>query len=170
MVGWETHFFFVKMENVLKSKIEEFFRDKEYKIIDLIIRGERGTKVIEIYADNENGINIDELARINRELNETAENEIEFSGISSLIVSSPGAERSFKYLWQLKKHIGRTIEAELNSGEKTEGKLESIEETGGGIIFLEIMKKEKGKKPVPEITALNFSDIKESRVKISFSK
>ena len=35
-----------------------------------------------------NGINIDELARINRELNETAENEIEFSGISSLIVSS----------------------------------------------------------------------------------
>lgn len=170
MVGCETHFFFAKMENELKTIIEEYFDSSDYRIIELVFRGEKGTKVAEIYVDREEGININELAAINRELNELVDNKLIIKDLSKLVVSSPGAERSFRFLWQLKKHAGRILEIELNSGERIEGKLESVEDTGNGMLILEIIKKEKGKKITSESRAVNFSDIKESRVKISFSK
>ena len=62
------------------------------------------------------------------------------------------------------------MEIELNSGEKAEGKLESVEDSESGHIILEIIIKEKGKKNSMESRKINFSEIKESRVKISFSK
>ena len=170
MVGCETHFFFAKMENELKSIIEEYFSSSDYRIIELVLRGEKGTKVAEVYVDKEDGININELAAINRELNDLVDTKLIIKDLSKLVVSSPGAERSFRYLWQLKKHIGRILEIELQSGEKAEGKLESVEDSDSGHIFLEIIIKEKGKKNSMESRKINFSEIKESRVKISFSK
>lgn len=169
MVGLKTHFFFVKMENQLKSIIERYFESSDYKLIDLVFRGEKGTKVVEIFADSAEGVNIDELSKINRDLNELADTELIIKDLSKIVVSSPGAERPFKYLWQLRKHLGRNLEIEMNDGEKISGKLTETEEEKN-LIFMEIQKTEKGKKNISEIRAINFSDIKESRVKISFSK
>lgn len=168
-MGFEAHFFFAKMENELKNIVEEYFKSSEYKIVDLLLSNENGAKILEIFADNIEGIKIDDLVSINRELNEIVDTKLETSDVSKLIVSSPGAERSFRYLWQLRKHIERVLEIELNDGEKIEGKLISVEEIPAEIIFLEITKKEKSKKATIETRTLNFKDIKESRVKISFS-
>ena len=169
MVGCETHFFFIDMEKGLEALIEEYFRDSDYGVIEFILRGDGGTKVAEIFVDNENGINIDGLAKINRDLNQLVDNNLVIKDISKLVVSSPGAERPFKYLWQLKKHIGRILEIELNNGEKLEGKLTEISGESENVI-IGIMKKEKGKQIISETRLINFSDIKESKVKISFSK
>ncbi|MBL0106785.1 MAG: hypothetical protein IPP52_05735 [Ignavibacteria bacterium] len=46
------------MENELKSIIEEYFSSSDYRIIELVLRGEKGTKVAEVYVDKEDGINI----------------------------------------------------------------------------------------------------------------
>jgi len=157
------------MEKGLEALIEEYFRDSDYGVIEFILRGDGGTKVAEIFVDNENGINIDGLAKINRDLNQLVDNNLVIKDISKLVVSSPGAERPFKYLWQLKKHIGRILEIELNNGEKLEGKLTEISGESENVI-IGIMKKEKGKQIISETRLINFSDIKESKVKISFSK
>ncbi len=170
MVGCETHFFFIEMEKDLEALIEEYFRDSDYGIIEFILRGDGGTKVAEVFVDNENGINIDGLAKINRDLNELVDNNLVIKDISKLVVSSPGAERPFKYLWQLKKHIGRVLEIELSNGEKLEGKLTEINGNGNESITIDIIKKEKSKQIVTETRIINFKDIKESKVKISFSK
>lgn len=169
-MGLKAHFFFVKMENDLKKIIDEYFENSNYKLVELVIRGEKGTKVAEIFADSREGVNIDELAKINRDLNELVDLKLQVKELSKLVVSSPGTERSFRYLWQIEKHIGRTLEIEMNDGEKIEGKLEKIENGDKGIIFLEILKKEKGKKLSSENRAIEFNIIKESRVKISFKK
>ncbi|HMS65087.1 MAG TPA: hypothetical protein PKD83_07520 [Ignavibacteria bacterium] len=158
------------MENDLKKIIDEYFENSNYKLVELVIRGEKGTKVAEIFADSREGVNIDELAKINRDLNELVDLKLQVKELSKLVVSSPGTERSFRYLWQIEKHIGRTLEIEMNDGEKIEGKLEKIENGDKGIIFLEILKKEKGKKLSSENRAIEFNIIKESRVKISFKK
>lgn len=168
-MGCETHFFFAEMESELNILINSFFDKSGYRIIELLERGEKGTKVIEIFVDNENGINIDELAKLNRELNALIDEKFVIKDISKIVISSPGAERPFKYFWQLKKHEGRLLEIELNSGEKFEGRLintESDEE----ILMTEIQKKEKGKSAVTEQRAVRFNEIKESKVKISFNK
>lgn len=158
------------MENELKSVIQEYFQDSSYKIIDFVLRGEKGTKVLELYVDNKEGVNIDELAKINRDLNKKVEEKIVIKDISKLIVSSPGAERPFKYIWQLYKHLERTIEVELFNGERIEGKLVVVSDNPDENIILDVSKKEKQKERSSELKEINFKDIKESKVKISFSK
>lgn len=170
LVGCETHFFFAEMENQLNTLINTYFGEKGYGIIDMIERGERGTKLIEIFVDNEEGLQLDELARLNRELNQLIDEKFPVNDVSKLVVSSPGTERPFKYIWQLKKHEGRILEIEFNNGEKTEGKLLEADKESNGMLILEIRKKDKIKNSAIEVRAVNFGDIKESRVKISFSK
>lgn len=169
-MGLKAHFFFVKMENDLIKIIDEYFGSSKYKLVELVIRGEKGTKVAEIFADSADGVNIDELASINRDLNELVDSKMLVNDLSKLVVSSPGVEKSFKFIWQLEKHKGRTLEIEMKDGEKIEGKLENIETEPIEIIFIEILVKDKGKKATSELRAVNFKDIKESRVKISFKK
>jgi len=156
------------MENQLNSIINGFFGDTGYGIIEMVERGEKGTKVLEIYVDSEEGIKLDDLAELNRKLNKLIDEKIPVNDLSKLMISSPGAERPFKYLWQLKKHTGRKIEIELNSGEKTEGKLLEADRESNGMILIEISGNKKA--GTGEIRAINFGDIKESKVKISFSK
>lgn len=170
VVGCETHFFFIEMEKDLDSIVNGYFLNSNYSIIEFVLRGDGGTKVAEIFVDNETGINIDDLTKINKDLNELVDTNLVIKDISKLVVSSPGAERPFKFLWQLRKHIGRTIEAELIDGEKVDGKLVEISDDSNEHITFEIHKKEKGKKLTSEIRIVDFKDIKESKVKISFSK
>jgi len=172
MVGLKTHFFFMELGNELQIILDTCFRDSDYKIIDIIFRGDGRTKVLEIFVDNKNGISIDDLAGINRELNALVDSEITIKDITSIIVSSPGAERPFRFIWQLIKHIGRTLEVELNNDEKFEGTLEGIPEQSEekGILNFEIPVFEKKKFVRRELREINFKDIKEIKVKISFSK
>ena len=158
------------MENQLNTLIYGYFGERGYGIIDMIERGERETKVVEIFVDNEEGLKLDELGRLNRELNQLIDENFPVNDISKLVVSSPGTERSFKYIWQLKKHEGRILEIELRNGEKTEGKLLEADKESNGMLMLEIIRKDKPKNSVSEVRAVNFGDIKESKVKISFSK
>ena len=170
MVGWETHFFFMEKENELKQLIEDYFEESDYKIIEFIFRGEKGTKVLEIFVDNRNGINIDEITRINKDLSGLIDEKLILNDVSNLVVSSPGADRPLKYFWQLYKHTGRTLEIELNDSEKIEGRLKELSEDGDGRIILEIDVREKGKKNSIIEREINFKDIKTVKVKISFSK
>lgn len=169
-MGCETHFFFAEMENQLNKLIFGFLGEKGYGIIDMIERGERGTKVVEIFVDNEEGLMLDELAKLNRDLNRMIDDNFPVNDISKLVISSPGAERPFKYIWQLKKHLGRILEIEFENGEKTEGKLLEADEESNGILMIEVVNKNSPKISTGEIRAVNFGDIKEAKVKISFSK
>ncbi len=169
MVGWETHFFFMEIENTLEQIVSGYFESSDYKIIDLVIRGEKGTRVFEIYADNKDGVKIDELAQINKDLNKLVDKAIVINDISKLVVSSPGAERPVKFMWQLYKHLGRVFSIELVNGEILEGKLISLAEEDGRITIEEI-RKEKDKKINSVLREINFGEIKELKVKISFSK
>lgn len=158
------------MENQLNKLIFGFLGEKGYGIIDMIERGERGTKVVEIFVDNEEGLMLDELAKLNRDLNRMIDDNFPVNDISKLVISSPGAERPFKYIWQLKKHLGRILEIEFENGEKTEGKLLEADEESNGILMIEVVNKNSPKISTGEIRAVNFGDIKEAKVKISFSK
>lgn len=169
MVGFEAHFFFMEQDKIFSGMAEEYFRDNEYKIIEIKLRGERGTRVLEIFVDNKGGVNIDDLAKINRDLNEMIENKLAGEDLSRLVISSPGAESPVKFIWQLYKHIGRELDIELKSGESVEGKLERILEENNSIVIA-ISKKDKHKADMKIEREINFEDVSRLNVKISFSK
>ena len=165
VVGCETHFFFMEKETELQNLINEYFKSSDYKVIENIIRGEKGTRVLEIFIDNEKGTNIDEITKINKDLSSLIDEKIDMFNISNLVVSSPGAERPLKYYWQIRKHAGRTLEIEMNDGEKFEGKLlempeRSDETEADEKLSVEIILKEKGKKNTFYTRDIKFKDIK----------
>ncbi len=165
----------MEKEIELQNLINEYFDSSDYKIIENIIRGEKGTRVLEIFVDNEKSINIDEITKINKDLSSLIDEKIDLFNISNLVVSSPGAERPLKFHWQLRKHAGRVLEIEMNDGEKLEGRLAefpelSDEKSGEEKITVEITVKEKGKKNTVYQREIKFKDIKEVKVKLSFTK
>ena len=159
----------MEIETEVRNLIDEYFKNSDYKEIETVLRGEKGTKVLEIFVDNKDGINIDNITQINKDLDELIDKNLIVNDISNLVVSSPGAERPIRFLWQLHKHTGRILGIELNSGEKVEGKLISISEDDNNI-ELEIITKEKGKKNNVVNRLIDFKEIKEAKVKLSFSK
>lgn len=152
------------MEEIIRSVIEA----TDYRIIELVIRGEKRTKVLEVFVDRKEGVNIDELAEISRELERRIE-ESHFAGeLSKIIVSSPGIDRPFRYIWQLDKHVGRTLWVRLNDGSEIEGKLERVSDEDGELCIL--VAPEGRKKSDPVETLIRFDEMKEAKIKISFSK
>ncbi len=142
-----------------KNKIEPHFREiietNGYFLIEFILRGEKRSKVIEVYIDNEIGITVDNCALLTRQLNDKLA-ELGFGEESyRLDVSSPGTDRELKYFPQYKKHISRWFTLEYADGENIkvlEAKLKSIED--------EILVFEKDQKEIK----IQYNDIKQAKV------
>jgi len=125
-------------------------------LIDLGFRGERGTRVVEVFVDAEEGITTDLCAEISRDLLADIENRGLVEGAFRLDVSSPGIQRPLKFPWQYRKHIGRALQVRIEGeAAPATGILRSADEDG---ILLET---EKGK----ETRKIPFAQLVEARVK-----
>jgi len=98
----------------LPEHIETRLRDEIARrgmlLLDLKRRGERGTTVVEVVVDSEDGVKLDDLTELSRwtsELFDEAEDEI--PGRYRLEVSSAGLDRPLEHLWQYRKNLGRLI-------------------------------------------------------------
>ncbi len=123
-------------------------------LIDVGIRGEKGTRVLEVFVDAEEGITTDRCAEISRDLLAAIEGGGLVDGAFRLDVSSPGIQRPLKYPWQYLKHVGRKLEIRLDGepAPKT-GILRSADQQG---IVLEIQR---------EMLSVPFARLIEVRVK-----
>jgi len=153
-----------EMNEEILNIIENFLKNTDYSLIDFILRGERNSKVLEIFVDSRNPVLIDELSLINKKIwKELQQNELS-SGIIKFNVSSPGADKPFKYLWQIPKHTGRVVEIKMFSGELITGKLLKINESNNEILIENYIEKECRER------VIKYENIKEIKVKISFNK
>lgn len=145
-MGWETHFFFNATEQTLEKElnilVNEILNGKNIHLIDILIRGERKNKIAEVYVDAEDMLDFDVLAEISRELNARIDEQSFKDELLKVVVSSPGVERAFKYVWQLKKHINRIFEFTVEDTPKT-GKLTDIDTERNELKFSIIEKKKE---------------------------
>ena len=99
--------------------------------VEVILRGERTSKVLEVYVDSDRGISLGECSEISRALSEKLD-EIELiQGRYRLDVSSPGLDRPLKLQRQYKGNIGRVCKVKYSvDGKKViqEGRLEIVSE------------------------------------------
>lgn len=145
-MGWETHFFFkargYTLEKELNILVNDILNGKNIHLIDVLIRGEKKNKIAEVYVDAEDMLDFDVLAEISRELNGRIDEQSFKDELLKVVVSSPGVERAFKYLWQLKKHINRVFEFTVEGAPKT-GKLTDIDSERNELKFSIIEKKKE---------------------------
>lgn len=130
------------MDKELNILVNEILNGKNIHLIDIAIRGERKNKIAEVYIDAEEILDFDVLAEISRELNAMIDEKSFKDELLKVIVSSPGVERAFKYVWQLKKHLNRVFEFTVEDTLKT-GKLLDIDLGRNELKFVILEKKKE---------------------------
>lgn len=97
----------------LRSRIrrlaDEVASDSEAYVVDVEVRGQKGSRVIEVFVDADAGVGSDDLARLSRDLAFLLDTEDLVKGKYYLNVSSPGAERPLLLPRQYRKHVGRLL-------------------------------------------------------------
>lgn len=150
------------MEEKIRKILTSIFDGKNHHLIDVVIRGEKKNKIAEIYVDSENGIDLDELSAISREVNSALDSDEIIGEFLKVVVSSPGAENPFKYCWQLKKHVRRVLSFS-SKGEALEGRLLDVNCDSEELVF-EVL---KSKKEVMELR-FKFGELENLIVKLPF--
>jgi len=134
------------MQNKITEIMNGILDGSGIKVIDITVRGEKRNKVIEIFVDSENFLDLDKISSLSRKFNEELEKNELRNEILKFVISSPGADRPFSYIWQLKKYIGKVFEFETDEKEY-KGVLKSVDSENGNLVFVI----RKGKKEYSEI-------------------
>lgn len=130
------------MDKELNILVNEILSGKNIHLIDVVIRGERKNKIAEVYVDAEDILDFNVLSEISRALNEKVDEKSFKDELLKMVVSSPGVERPFKYVWQLKKHINRIFEFTVEGIPYT-GKLTDIDPDSNILKFVILEKKKE---------------------------
>ena len=148
------------VRELAQSRLDEF----NGFIVDLSISGANQIKLV---IDSDAGISVANCMSVSRNVEHNLDREVEDF---SLEVSSAGIDQPFKIRRQYIKNIGREVKVRLHDEQVIEGLLEEVNENN---IVVLARKKEriegrKAKKWVETKHVINFDDIKEAKVTISF--
>jgi ribosome maturation factor RimP len=157
------------MESITRVKelLNAYLENGKFFVVDLSISNSKRSPTLLLLLDSDEGITIDECAKISRKLGNDIEAENIFETPFVLEVSSPGVDTPLINARQYAKNVGRTIKFTKIDGEKIVGELKSF--TENGVVILEEVLKGKLKVKKKEDTELNFDQIKSAQVQISFS-
>lgn len=97
------------MANRVTELVKEVIADTPVFVVEVAVRGTRGSRVVEVYVDSDTDLHVDELARINREVGFLLEMEDVIPERYHLNVSTPGLDRPLSLPRQYKKNMGRAL-------------------------------------------------------------
>ena len=137
----------------VRSLVDEVIAGSPLYLVDLAVRGQKGSRVVEVFVDSDEGLSVDELARVSREVGFLLETEDVIDGKYKLDVSSPGVDRPLVQPRQFKKNIGRRLEVQVQpeeggSKKRLQGELAAADEEG---IELALSNKEVRRFPYAEV-------------------
>ncbi len=141
------------MEERVQAIADEVVAEPLY-LVDVVVRGQKGSRVVEIYVDSDEGLSVEQLAKVSREIGFLLESEDAIPGRYNLNVSSPGVDRPLTMLRQLRKNVGRNVSVSFNDNRKhIRGTLTDVGEDN---FTIRAQNKEDNQ--------LSFGDVKEVRV------
>lgn len=78
-------------------------------IVAVVVRGQKGSRLVEVFVDGDEGVSAKDLAKISRDLAFTLDAEDVVNGKYLLNVSTPGEERGLMLERQYKRHVGKKL-------------------------------------------------------------
>lgn len=158
----------------LKQKIEELavanLEKEDLFLVDVEIGGSQAMKKVTVLIDGDQGISIEDCAKLSRKLSAILEENELIDTAYVLEVSSPGIDLPLKLKRQYIKNTGRRLSITLSDGQIKTGKLEEVKEDSL-LIQEETIEKSAGKSKKVKLTPVEipFSEIKKSNVLIAFN-
>lgn len=142
--------------------MDGFLPDPSYFIVEVKVSGSRGKERILVFIDGDNGMSIDQCAKIARSLSNQLDEMNLFEGSYTLEVSSPGLDYPLTHERQYQKNIGRKVKVRLQDDSLLIGELEDADTDGIKLKF----KTDKSKEQ--EIEYVPFNEIKRTNVVVTF--
>lgn len=123
------------------------------------------TNQIIVYIDGDHGVTISDCVSLSRHIESNLDRETEDF---ELDISSAGLDLGLRVKRQYLKNIGKEIETKLSDGTKIKGILKAVEEDFFKIELPASKKKKKSEIEEDLIKNIEFKEIKETKVVISF--
>jgi ribosome maturation factor RimP len=152
----------------LKTRLSELAKQhlpsEEHFLVDVILKGTDQNHKVIILLDGDNGISIDDCARVSRAMAAELEENDPFSGKYTLEVSSSGIDHPLSLRRQYKSRVGKELKLVLANGDEAQGTLMEVHDDE-----IVIEKEVKiNKKKTTETTTIPFDNIEKSMVQVSF--
>jgi ribosome maturation factor RimP len=132
-------------------------------IVDIHVSASNNIRVL---VDKQEGLSLGECILLSKAIEGSLDRDQQDFNLE---VSSPGLSEPFRVLPQYTKNIGREVEVITSTGQKHNGKLNRVTETG---FVIEELVKYKGEKKRPEIKAIEtefeFNLIQSTKVVVSY--
>lgn len=161
---------FVEMlEKKIEKLIDQAINELEYNdcfLVDLKINN----KKVEVFLDSDESVTFLKCRKVSRIIEAVLDEEQWLGEKYTLDVSSSGVGKPLKMTRQYLKNIGRNIEVKTEDKEKHKGKLIAASDESITITFEETIKEGKKKKKIETTLEIPRSEIKESKIKVSFKK
>lgn len=121
----------VDLATQIRSVVEPFAEEGGLFVLDVQVRGHQGSRMVEVFIDGAEGVDVDALASISRRLAAWLEEHELVKGSYRLNVSSPGADQPLTDRRQFGRNVGRALDItqDLNGEpQKLAGTLTAVEE------------------------------------------
>lgn len=101
----------------VRQLVDELVHREDWFVVDVSVRGRKGSRVVEVYLDGDQGVSVDDMAKLSRELSAILDAEDLIKGKYHLNVSSPGDERALLTERQYLRHVGKDLLVLVNGEE-----------------------------------------------------
>jgi ribosome maturation factor RimP len=141
--------------------------DGQYFVVESKLSSSKRNPTISIILDSDEGISIDEVAKISRQLGNLLEEQEVMATAYQLEVSSPGVDTPLVSPRQYQRNIGRMIQFTTTDDKLVNAKL--LEVHPEHLLVLEEVMRGKIKSVKKENTELALSAVKRAVVQVSFN-
>lgn len=141
-----------RIAEAVRGLTEEVIAGTDYFLVDIEVRGHRGTRVVEVYVDSEGEMGHDDLALISKEVGFLLDVEDVIDGSYKLELSSPGIKRPLTMPQQYRKNVGRTLRVRFQDEETEEIVVGDLRDADDETIELELPSEERISVPYAAIT------------------
>ena len=136
----------------VRALTEEVITGTSYFLVDVEVRGHKGTRVVEVYIDSKEDFGHDDLAIISKEVGFLLDVEDVVDGSYQLEMSSPGIKRPLKMPQQYQKNVGRTLRVRYQSDGSEEIVVGDLTDADDVEVELELASGERLRLPYQSIT------------------
>ncbi|AHM61308.1 hypothetical protein D770_15270 [Flammeovirgaceae bacterium 311] len=156
----------MEVKQYIANLAQEYLQEHPHLfLVEIVVTGAARRQKVMVLIDGDEGVTIDECARLSRKISAALEEKDFFEGAWSLEVSSPGVDFPLKYQRQYPKHVGRRVKVTKPDGTTVIGPLLGITEEG-----LRVNEETKVKKQTQHNEVfISHDNIKSVSVLVSFS-
>ncbi len=146
------------LDERIKARVETLLRGSDLFVVEINVRGRKGSRVVEVFVDSDGELDVEALASLSRKLGALMEEEDLIEGKYHLNVSSPGVDRPLLSPRQFPKNVGRDLELKIDEGDAKSTVIGTLTAADAGGIEIEPKGGERKK--------YRYDDIAEARVKL----